>query len=117
MINQMTPTGLVDNATSEQEIQSIENQYWVDMAQALERLENGNARPDDFKKVILEGYFKDKAINGVSILGSDYVRRNGVRGEVMEELVAISHLQDYFITLKNLGTVAPDEDFDGMDEG
>lgn len=107
----MTPKELVEKANSEQELQTIENQYWVDMAQALARLEDNK----DFKKVILDGYFRDKAINGVSILGSDYVRRNGVRGEVMEELVAISHLQDYFITLKNLGTVVPEDDEDTED--
>lgn len=111
MINQMTPTGLVDSANSEAEIQMIENQYWVGMAQALERLEKN----EDFKKVILDGYFKDKAINGVSILGTDYVKRNNVRGDVIEDLLSISKLQDYFMTLKNLGA-EPSDDEDEVEE-
>lgn len=110
MINQMAPTELVEKANSEEELMSIENQYWVDTAAALERLENGNPQPDDFKKVIKDGYFKDKAINGVSMLGTEHVRRAGVRGDIMEQLVAISHLQDYFMTIKALGTQVPEDD-------
>ena len=79
---------------------TVENQYWVDMYSSLERLKSN----DDFKRVILDGYFKDKAINGVSLLATDYVKRGGLRPEVMEQLVAISNLQDYFVTIENLGT-------------
>ena len=82
-----------------------EYNYYVGQKQALDRLKTN----PDFKKVILEGYFKDKAINGVSLLATDYVRRNGLRPEVMEGLVAISHLQDYFITIDKMGTVEEDE--------
>ena len=88
-----------------------EYNYYVGMRQALERLE---ANPD-FQKVILEGYFKEKAVNGVSILASGYIKKNGLRGDVMESLIAISQLQDYFITIKNMG--AEDvEDEDIVDE-
>lgn len=113
-INQV-PTNLVENASSEDELLKIENQYWVEMAQALERLETGRPHPDDFRKVILDGYFKDKAINGVSLLATDHVKRAGVRGEIMEQLVAISHLEDYFHTIKNLGTI-PEEDDEDIEE-
>ena len=85
-----------------------EYNYYVGMKQALDRLEQN----PDFKKVILDGYFKDKAINGVSLLATDYIRKNGLRPEVMEGLVAISHLQDYFLTVKRMGTT---EDFDDDD--
>jgi len=105
----MAPTELVEKASSEEELIMIENQYWMEMAAALIRLENGNPKPDDFKRVIMDGYFKDKAINGVSMLGTEHVRRSGVRPDIMEQLVAISHLQDYFLTIKALGT-APEED-------
>ena len=83
-----------------------EYNYWVGMRQALERLENN----PDFQKVILDGYFKDKAINGVSMLASGYIKKNGLRPDVMEGLVAISQLQDFFITVKQLGTEPEDED-------
>ena len=108
LINQV-PTDKVESK-SEEEILRVENQYWVEMAEALERLKNGNPQPDDFKKVILEGYFKDKAINGVSLLATDHVRRNGVRGDVMEQLVAISHLEDYFYTITQMGSMPVEEE-------
>jgi len=88
------------------DLESIENLYWVEMAMAAERLHNN----EDFKKLVLEGYFKDKAINGVSMLATDYVRQNGVRGEIMESLVAISHFQDYLSTVKSMGTMPVDDE-------
>lgn len=110
LINQEIPTELVEKATTQDELIMIENRYWVDLANALERLENGNPQPDDFNKVITEGYFKDRAINGVSMLATDNVKRGGFRPDVMESLIAISQLQDYFITIKNLGTIPTEED-------
>lgn len=89
-----------------------EYNYYVGMRQALERLENN----PDFQKVILEGYFKDKAVNGVSMLASGYIKKNGLRADVMESLVAISQLQDYFITVKQLGAEDDSEDEDGVEE-
>ena len=88
-----------------------EYNYWVGMKQALERLENN----PDFQKVILDGYFKDKAINGVSMLASGYIKKNCLRPDVMEGLVAISQLQDFFITVKQLGT-EPEDDDENEDE-
>lgn len=82
-----------------------ENQYWVDLWESLERLQSN----PDFKKLILQGYFHDKAVNGVSLLANDYIIREGKRSEVMENLIAISHLQDFFITVENLGHIQPEE--------
>ena len=92
--------------TNEEELIMVENRYWVGLKEALERLEE-NA---DFKKVVLEAYFKDKAIDGVSLLAADHVVRNNLRGQVMEDLVAVSRLQDFFLTIKNLGTIPEDDD-------
>ena len=89
-----------------------EYNYYVGMRQALERLENN----PDFQKVILDGYFKDKAVNGVSMLASGYIKKNGLRADIMESLVAISQLQDYFITVKQLGAEDDSEDEDGIEE-
>jgi hypothetical protein len=75
-----------------------ENNYWSELANALEELEK-NAH---FKKLILEGYFKDFAVNQTSMLATDYVRKSGSRPEIMERLVAISNLQDWFATIKQL---------------
>lgn len=85
-----------------------EYNYYVGQKQALDRLETN----PDFKKVILEGYFRDKAVNGVSLLATDYVRKNGLRAEIMENLVAISNLQDYFLTIKRRGTEPEDDEIE-----
>lgn len=103
MINQIN-SELVAGKT-EQEILMVENEYWASMFEALTRLE-ANA---DFKRVVLDGYFKDKAINGVSLLATDHVKRGGFRGDIMEQLVAISHLEDYFITIKSIGGMPTDD--------
>lgn len=112
LINQI-PTEKVENVQTEEELITVERQYWEDMWTSLQKLQKNK----DFKRVILEGYFKDKAINGVSLLATDYVKSKGLRGEVMEQLVAVSALQDYFMTIQNLGTVPDIEDEDEEVEG
>jgi hypothetical protein len=82
-----------------------ENTYWTELANALEELEKNTY----FKKLILEGYFKDFAINQTSMLATDYVRKSGSRPEIMERLVAISNLQDWFNTIKQLTTSFAEE--------
>jgi len=88
------------------EVPEAETLYWVKLKEALDRL-NKN---EDFKLVIKQGYFKDKAINGVSLLATDYVRQNGLRNEVLETLVGISLLEDYFATVQSMGTISPDDE-------
>jgi hypothetical protein len=79
--------------------------YWVDMAEALARLKQN----PDFQKVIEQGYFKDKAVSGVSILALDQIKNNNRRADVMEGLVAISALQDHFYTIEAMSAMAKDE--------
>lgn len=93
------------NNLNNDELFEIENKYWQDMWFALSRLKENK----DFQKVILEGYFKDKAVNGVSLLAQDAVVQGGHRSAVMESLIAISQLEDFFITIENLGTPTPAE--------
>lgn len=91
----------------EQKLLMVENDYWADMAQALARLEQN----DDFKKVILDGYFKDHAVRQTSGLADPGVKARGERPSMMEDLVAISNVQYYLMMIKNLGTM-PDEEGD-----
>ena len=93
---------------TDQAVAVSDNTYWKDMQEALERLH----RNEDFKKVVLEGYFKDRAVNGVSMLASNNVVENGLRPQIMEDLIAVSRLQDYFLTINNLGGTSEDEDED-----
>lgn len=96
--------------TEEQEVNLIEidRKEWIDKRHALERLfEN-----PDFELVVLKGYFQERAINGVSMLANRGVIRNGERGDLIEELVGISRLQDYFITIRNLGAESDESEAD-----
>lgn len=90
---------------TEQELEMVENQQWISRWEALQRLEKN----PDFINVISEGYIHDRAINGVSMLANEGVKRQGQRPDVMEMLVAVSTLQDYFRMIKNLGAIAKDE--------
>lgn len=89
----------MNNLENEQvEVEMINNQ-WIAKYEALIRLE----RSPDFKVLITDGYFKERAIDAVSLLAREDIKRQGLRTDVMEQLVAISNLQDFFITVKNLG--------------
>jgi hypothetical protein len=94
------------NNLSDQQILEVENRYWVDMWASLKRLKENK----DFQRVILDGYFKDKAVNGVSLLAQDGIIAGGHRSAVIEDLIAISSLEDFFVTIENLGTVPSEED-------
>lgn len=90
----------MNNLENEQvEVETIINNQWIAKYDALIRLE----RNPDFKLLILDGYFRDKAVDGVSLLANEGIKRQGLRSDVMEQLVAISNLQDFFITVRNLG--------------
>ncbi len=86
--------------------------YWKGLKDSLEILEKNK----HFKKVILEGYFKDKAVNGVSLLASPQIKRSGARTDIMESLIAISQLEDYFITIRSLGEDIEDDSEDIEDD-
>jgi len=96
------------NNLSDQQILEVENVYWVNLWASLERLKSNK----DFQRLILEGYFKDKAINGVSLLAQDAIVSGGHRSAVMEDLIGISSLEDFFVTVENLGSIPPEDDED-----
>jgi hypothetical protein len=114
----ITKKGLAmpNNQTADLELTAEELReynHYVGLKQALERLEQN----PDFQKLILEDYFKNKPINGVSLLATDYIKKNGLRGEIMEDLVAVSKLQDYFLNIKRLGTTLDDVEDDAELDG
>lgn len=86
----------------ELELETIENEQWVGRYEAYQRL----LQNKDFQNVIMEGYIRDRSLHGVSMLANENVKRQGQRPDVMEMLVAVSTLQDYFKMLKNLGEIA-----------
>lgn len=93
----MSSNPIADNEISEQELKQYN--YFRGLRQALERLDNN----PDFQAVISDGYFKDKALQQVSVLASDNVRLGGHRPGIMEELIAISQLQNYFLLIRRMG--------------
>jgi len=96
----------MNTPTTDAELLETDNTLQVRMWEALERLRN----TDDFKLVIEKGYFTDKAVDGVSLLATDYVVENNLRSRVMESLIAVSQLQDYFNTIEALGNIPPEYD-------
>ena len=86
--------------TKNQEEQiEAERLYWRDMNESLTLLHEN----EHFKKVILNGYFTDKAVQGVSMLANESVKRNNERTNLMESLIAISSLREYFQYIRSLG--------------
>lgn len=100
---------------SNQENEAVEvelNQY-VELGDALLRLEKNK----DFQTVILNGYMKDKVLESVSLLAHHDIKKQGLRPEVMEDLVASSNLGEYFRMIKNFyaGATQDLEEIEGPD--
>ena len=89
----------------EDALYDIDNSPWVEKKIALDRLMDN----PDFKLLILDGYLRDYAADQVSLLANEQIKRTGARTDVMESLVAISHLRDFFVTIENLAAEAQGE--------
>ncbi|OCR88057.1 hypothetical protein [Campylobacter fetus] len=88
-------------------LHTVDNTYYIDIRDALLRLEEN----EDFKKVILKGYLEDKALASVSLLARHDIKKRGERPDVMEDLVAISSFKEYLFMIHQLGESAQyDED-------
>jgi hypothetical protein len=85
--------------TENVELETVEAAYWAEQLSALERLEKN----PDFKKIILDGYLKEKVLDSVSLLSHPDVKKRGERPDIMEDLVASSNLQYFFFMIKQLG--------------
>lgn len=97
------------NPTDPVELERVSRELLTKKYEALQRLKENK----DFQLVVLEGYLKESAVDKVSLLSTDYVRRNNLRGALFEELVAISAFEDYMNILDNLGApVVEDDDTD-----
>ena len=95
------------------ELETTDIQQYVALGESLKALRNN----PDFKRVILDGYLKDKAMASVSMLSHEGVKRNGDRPAVMEDLVAISNLSYYFDMIENFyhGAVQDLQDEEGSE--
>lgn len=78
-----------------------EREVWIKRREALEEL----SKNKHFQTLILDGYIQEYALDRVSLLAHDGVVENGLRPQMMEMLVAISRLQDYFRVVVHQGRV------------
>lgn len=79
------------------ELETIETTHDLLMGEALDRLRKN----PDFKFVIEEGYLKDKILASVSLLSVPQVNQQGQRPAVMEDIIAASNLQYWFLQIDN----------------
>ena len=82
----------------------------VDRGKMAERL----ALVPEFKKLILEGYFRDEASRLVLLL-SDPMLDETTRNHVLRDMTGIGGLQRYLRTLVQLGRIAEQEIRDAQD--
>lgn len=94
---------LEDDVNLDVELEQTDNRYWVDQKTALDSLMN---KPY-FKTLIEEGFFKDYAFELVMQLTDRTVIAEGGRNAVLEKLVGIAKLKDYF---DMVGALANTED-------
>ena len=100
------------NDIQEKNLLTFEDTKWRNLYLALERLRENK----DFKHLILDGYFRERAIDAVSMLAHPNTISNGTRPQLMEDLVAISRLESYFATIDFLGAPRPEEDDDSLEQ-
>ncbi len=99
--------------TENVELELAERSALTAKYESLQRLKENK----DFQRVILEGYLKESAVDKVSLLATDYVRRNNLRATMFEELMAISSFEEYLHMIDQLGApVEDEEDEDILDE-
>jgi hypothetical protein len=84
----------------EQEIK--ESQQVVDLANSFDRLTSNR----DFRKIILEGYFKDEAIRLVHLKADPAMQTAVHQANIIKDIDAIGSLSGYFRTLVQKGNLA-----------
>jgi hypothetical protein len=88
----------MSNPKTEQEQIELETRSLEEaivMGEAWQRLQ----RNGDFKKLITEGYLKDKVLNSVSLLAVPQLKND--RAGIMEDLICASNLQFFFRWIEN----------------
>lgn len=84
----------------------------ADMATALDRLKSNR----DFKKVILQGYFKDEAIRLVQVKGNPDVQHPSSQAAIIRDIDAIGSLFQFLNQIEREGNQAEKTIADGQRE-
>lgn len=74
----------------------VEVDHNIAMGEALARLKKN----PDFKKLVLDGYLKEKALASVSLLAVPQIKAEGRRTDLMEDLIASSNLSYWFMMVE-----------------
>lgn len=74
----------------------------LEIGTALERL-RGNK---DFKKIIVEGYFRDEAVRLVHLKGDPSMQGEQYQRSIISQMDAISSLNQYFTTIMHQAGLA-----------
>jgi len=77
---------------TQDDLMTADLDHAIDMGEAWLRLQ----RNGDFKKIITEGYLKEKVLASHSLLAVPQIKDKGRRPDVIEDLIASSNLKFYF---------------------
>ena len=82
----------MNNLENNDNLQEVSNKYWVDQKEAIQALRE---KPF-FKKLILEGFMKDYLFDlAMELINPKTISENS-RNVIMEKIVGIAKLQEYF---------------------
>lgn len=73
----------------------LQSKALVEMGQALERLQFNK----DFKKVVVDGYFREEAIRLVHLKASPHTQSADMQRSIVNQIDAIGAVSDYFGTV------------------
>ena len=81
-----------DNQVTEIELNIKEAESLVNLGKALDRLHSNR----DFKKLILEGFFKDEAVRLVHLKADPSVQNEKQQAAILRDIDGIGVLRSYF---------------------
>jgi hypothetical protein len=82
---------------NEAELMTASLEHAIDMGEAWLRLQ----RNGDFKKIIVDGYLKEKVLASHSLLAVPQIKAQGHRQDVIEDLIASSNLKYFFQVIEH----------------
>jgi len=87
--------------SNQEEILTVDRTEEIDHALTMGKALNNLRKNTDFKTLILEGYIKNKALASVSLLAVPQIKEQNRRTDIMEDLIASSNLEYYFMMIDN----------------
>lgn len=94
----------MDNQTTDENLITEDNNYWVNQKLAYKKLQN----KEFYKTLIEEGYFKHYVNDLLMALLAPENTEYGTRAVVIEKLVGVAGLQDYLFTVEALSASGAD---------